>query len=100
MDDKAIVHVNEPAASMSHIRSLIPNSAQLVAVDHDFHIHGIVPSVYFVVNIPESAQDSFYSGRSYVIPKDKVTQPSSALLHAAEHFKLISSDCPCSHHNE
>ena len=102
VDDKAIVPVGEPnlpiaASSRSHNRSLVLSSAQLKALDHDFHIHGIVPSVSFVVNIPESSQDSFYSGKPYVTLKDKVIQPSSALRHAAEQYKILSTDFPNSH---
>ena len=64
VDDKAIVPVGEPnlpisAFSRSHNRSLVLTSASLKALDHDFHIHGIVPSVAFIVNIPESVNDSF-----------------------------------------
>ena len=51
------------------------------ALGHNFHVHGVVPSVTFVVNIPESANDSFYQGKAYVRLKDKVTQPSSTLRH-------------------
>ena len=37
------------------------------ALDHDFHVNDIVPSVSFVVNIPKSSQDSFYLGKAYVL---------------------------------
>ena len=29
------------------------DSPQLLALDHDFHIHGIVPSVAFFIDTPE-----------------------------------------------
>lgn len=101
VDDKAIVPVGEPdlpiaATSRKHNCSLVLNEAHLKALNHDFHIH-VVPSVAFFVDIPESAQDSFYSGKSYVILKDKVTQPSSPLRHAAEQCRMLSSDFPDSH---
>ena len=56
VDDKAIVPVGKPnlpiaASSRSHNRSMVPSSAQLKALNHNFHIHGIVPSVSFVGNI-------------------------------------------------
>ncbi len=82
------------ASSRSHNRSLVLTGASLKALDHDFHIHGIVPSVVFAVNIPESVHDSFYSGRAFVTLKDKVLQPSSAQRHAAEQCKLLSSNFP------
>ena len=99
VDDKAIVPVGEPnlpisAFSRSHNRSLVLTSASLTALDRDFHIHDIVPSVAFIVNIPESVNDSFYSGRAFVTLKDKVLQPSSALRHAAEQCKILSSHSP------
>ena len=99
VDDKAIVPVGEPecpiaASSRSHNRSLVLSSASLKALDHDFHIHGVVPSVAFAVNIPESVHDSFYSGRAFVTLKDKVLQPSSALRHAAEQCRILSSNFP------
>ena len=52
VDDKAIVPVGEPdLSSRSHNRSLVLTGASLKALDYDFHIHGIVPSVVFAVNI-------------------------------------------------
>ena len=47
--------------------------------------------------LPEFAQDSFYSWKSYVTLKDNVIQPSSALCHAAEQYKILSIDYPDSH---
>lgn len=99
VDDKVIISVGEPdlpiaATNRRHNRSLVPSTASLEALDHDFHIHGIVPSVAFFVDIPESAQDSFYSEKPYVTLKDKVIQPSSPLRHAAEQCKVLSSDFP------
>ena len=38
--------------------------------------------------------DSFYSGRAFVTLKDKVLQPSSALRHAAEQCRILSSNFP------
>ena len=67
VDDKAIVPVGEPDAPVStgvrgHNKSLSSASGPY-ALDHDFHIQGIVPSVAFVVGIPESAKDSFFQGK-------------------------------------
>ena len=55
-------------------------------LDHDFHIHGVVPSVTFIVDIPESANDSFYQGQAYACLKDKVLQPSSSLRQCRAHY--------------
>ena len=90
VDDKAIIPVGEPNAPVStgvhgHNRSLVPSEGpQVEALDHDFHLHGIVPSVAFCVDIPDNANNSFYSGQPFVINKNKFTQQSSALRHATE----------------
>ena len=53
IDDKAIVPVGEPDCPVStrvrgHNQSLVPlNGSTLLALDHDFHGHEIVPSVAF-----------------------------------------------------
>ena len=84
VNDKAIIPVGKPNCHLStgvhgHNRSLVLHTGvQLVALDHDFHVHGIVPSVCFFINIPENASDSFYRGDPFVTSKDKVSQPSSA----------------------
>ena len=95
VDDKAIIPVGEPYCPIStgvrgHNRSLVSiDGPQLLALDHDFHVHGIVPSVAFFINTPESIKDSFFSGEAMVTLKEKVTQPSSALRHARELSNII-----------
>ena len=87
VDDKAIIPVGEPSCPVStgvrgHNRPV--DGPQNCALDHDFHVHGIVPSVSFIVDIPISAKDSFFQGKACVTLKDKVSQPSSALRHTSE----------------
>lgn len=100
VDDKAIVPVGEPGAPVSsgvrgHNKSLVTNSrSKNLALDHDFHVFGIVPSVAFVVDIPSLAQDSFFQGMPYVTVKDKVTQPSSALRHSCELKMILEKEAP------
>ena len=95
VDDKAVVPVGGPDCFIStgvcgHNRSLVPlNGHQLQALDHDFHLFGIVPSVAFFIDVPDNASDSFFRGATFVTNKDKVTQPSSALRHSAEMKSLI-----------
>lgn len=68
--------------------------ALLVALEHDFHVHGVVPSVALVISIPESSCDFFHCGQVYVANKNKVTQPSSALRHASElSATLLAEGC-------
>ena len=57
VDDKAIVPVGEPGCAESngvrgHNRSLVPlDGHTLLALDHNFCVHGIVPSVVFLADI-------------------------------------------------
>ena len=52
--------------------------------DHDFTKFSLIPSVSFIINIPESIEGSWYEGAVHVGYKDAVLQPSSALRHATE----------------
>ena len=94
-DDKAVIPIGEPnkpiaSVNRSHNRSLTATSeSTLLALDHDFHICGFVPSVIFDIHIPENPKDSFYQGLPHIILKDKIFQPSSALRHATETLQLL-----------
>lgn len=75
VDDKAIVPIDEPNCPIStgvceHNRSLVCSGSQLLALDHDFHNHGIVPSVAFFIDIPKCISDSFFRGITSVTNKD------------------------------
>ena len=69
VDDKAIIPVGEPECPVStgvrgHNRSMVISSTsvkELQALDHDFHVAGVVPSVAFFPNIPTHAKDSFWT---------------------------------------
>ena len=89
VDDNCIVPVGEPGDLIStgvhpHSHSLALKASKLVPIDHNFHIHRIVASVAFFVNIPVSANDSFFQGKPFVTVKDKVTQRSNILCHTVE----------------
>ncbi len=100
VDDKAIIPVGEPQCPVStgvrgHNRSFVMSStsmSQLKALDHDFHVAGIVPSVAFFPTVPSHARDSFFSGSVFVTLKDKVLQPSHAFRHTAELTKIIKTN--------
>ena len=51
---------------------------------HVFTKFSLIPSVSFIINIPESIEGSWYEGAVHVGYKDAVLQPSSALRHATE----------------
>ena len=94
LDDKAIIPVGEPEHPVStgvrsHHGGLVSADQKIVALDHDFHVAGLVPSVCFRINIPESDHDSFYNGTVHVTLKDKVLQPSSPLRHATETIDIV-----------
>ena len=95
VDDKATIPIGDPGCPLStgvrgHDCSLVSLSGpQLHALDHDFHVYGIVPSVAFVVDTPENPTDSIFSGQPFVVCKDKITQPSSALRHSTELTSII-----------
>ena len=73
-----------------HNRSIVPiDGPQVQALDHDFHVHGIVPSVAFFVDMPEDDSGTFFRGHTFVTNKDKVTQPSHAMRHAAKVTNLV-----------
>ena len=97
LDDKAIVPVGEPGHPVStgvrsHHGGLVSADKKIVALDHDFHVAGLVPSVCFSINIPESDHDSFYNGCVHVTLKDKVLQPSSPLRHASETIHIVRNN--------
>jgi len=88
VDDKANIPIGDPGCPLAtgvggHNHSLVSlDGPCLLALDHDFHVHGVVPSVASFVNTPEKATDSFFDGQAFVTNKDKVTKPSSALYNA------------------
>jgi hypothetical protein len=90
LDDKAVIPLGEPGRPVgtgvrAHSKSLTTaNTQTLLALDHDFHIHGVIPSVCLVGQIPESSSDSFYHGQAFVTVKNKVFQPSNAARHGTE----------------
>ena len=88
VDDKAIIPVGEPALPISNVRrhgkSITVGGNDLMALDHDFHVAGMVPSVALFVDIPTNAEESFYTGCLNVKVKDKIFQPSSPMRHGAE----------------
>ncbi|XP_038063361.1 uncharacterized protein LOC119734068 [Patiria miniata] len=96
LDDKAVVPVGEPHAPVStgvraHGKSLTSADPERAtkALDHDFHVCGLVPSVTFHADIPEGPRDSFYNGDVYVRIKNKIFEPSTAQRHACEVIDLL-----------
>lgn len=57
--------------------------------DHDFTRFSMVPSVCFLIDIPESIEDSWYTGRVFVGLKESAFEPSSPARHSAELYSLM-----------
>ena len=57
--------------------------------DHDFTKFSIVPSVSFIVQIPETMESSWYDGLVHVGYKDAVLEHSTALRHASELYSIL-----------
>ena len=98
LDDKAIVPVGEPHCPVStgvrgHRKSFVTvNGPQNNSLDHCFHIHGIVLSVSFMVDILLSEKDPFFYGKACVVLKGKVSQPSSPLRDATELIRTLEKE--------
>ena len=77
-DDKAIFPIGEPDLPIltgvrGHQRSLVPaGGSKVVALGHDFHVQGIVPSVVLFVSIPDNIYGKFYRGKVVVTLKIKL----------------------------
>ena len=69
VDDKCIIPVVVSDGAVStgvrgHNRSFVTiDGPQLQVLDHDFHVHGNVPSIAFFIDVPESNSDSFFRCR-------------------------------------
>jgi hypothetical protein len=93
-DDKAIMPVGEPG--QPGLTGARPRNGGIdldpknnIALDHDLHVAGIVPSVCLIIDVPENSKDSFYSGKVHVTIKEKLFEPSSPLQHSAETVSIV-----------
>ena len=96
MDDKAKIAIGElrtPEAATSHNRrALTKSDIILEASDHNYHSVNITPSVILSYEIPNSPQESFYSGQIYVSLKDSVYHGSDPLRHIVELCAVLESN--------
>jgi hypothetical protein len=93
-DDKHKVAIGESVATSTGVRNrqtLVPENGILAACDHDFTKLSITPSVIFLCDVPEEIMGSFYNGSVYVLYKDTVFEPSSAIRHCTEFFNILSN---------
>ena len=71
---------------------VIYTSSNIHALDHVFHVAGIILSLALSPHIPKEACDSFFSVSVFITLKDKVLQPSIALCHSTELCSIIKSN--------
>ena len=96
LDDKHRVKVGEPgfpvAAAERGRRVLVGHDSAFQVGDHDFTRMSIVPSVCFAINIPDSIDLSWYTGRVFVGLKEAIFEPSSPSRHIAELYDIVSTN--------
>ena len=95
IDDKHTIKVGEPgfplAAAERGREVVVSTSDTFVVGDRDFSKFKITPSVTLLVDIPDTSEVSFYTGQVFFIGlKDSVFEPSSAIRHATELYKILS----------
>ena len=95
LDDKHNVPVGKqgyPVASVERGKKVLVWVDRAFEVgDHDFTHCSLTPSVTLVINILDSIEGYFYSGRLYVGVKDSIFQPSSPHRHATELNSLLTA---------
>lgn len=92
LDDKHRVKVGEPGFPEAAARRvLVQRDTAFEVGDHDFTRMSIVPSVCFVIDIPESIESSWYTGKVFVSLKEAIFEPSSPPRHVAELYDIVLS---------
>ncbi|XP_019864157.1 PREDICTED: uncharacterized protein LOC109593572, partial [Amphimedon queenslandica] len=93
VDDKHKVKVGEPgfpvASAERGRRVAVRADENFVVGDHDFKKFGLIPSVTFIIKIPDEICGSWYDGKVYVGLKDSVFEPSSPIRHMTELYQTI-----------
>ncbi len=66
IDDKHKIKVGEPSCPVASAergrRVLVRSDERFVVSDHDFTKFGLIPSVIFIIDIPEEISESWYHG--------------------------------------
>ena len=93
LDEKHKVNVGEPgnpvAAAERGKKVLVGGRETFAVSDHDFCKFSIVPSVDFIMDVPEVIDEPWYRGSVFVGYKDAVYEPSSAIRHMTELFSIV-----------
>lgn len=92
LDDKHKIKVGEPnfpvASAERGRRVPVAVNESFQAGDHDFTKFGMIPSVSFIIDIPDTIG---YTGQVHVGIKDSVFEPSSPIRHACELYNTLTS---------
>ena len=95
VDDKHRAKVGElgfHVAAAERGRRVIVGLDSLMEVgDHDFTHFSVIPSVTFILDIPDSVEESWYRGQIIVCVKESAFEPSSPFRHCAELCNVVSS---------
>ena len=93
MDDKAKIPIGEPstpeAVTTHNRRALSTKKETQKASDHNYHVGNFTPSVNLVCAIPETIDESFYTGQIHVGIKDSVFEPSNSMRHVVELLSIL-----------
>ena len=93
LDDKHRIKVGEPGQPNAAVergrRVLVDRNETFEVSDHDFCKFSIIPSVSFVLDIPEEFDQSWYRGTVHIGYKDAVFELSSALRHVTELHSIL-----------
>ena len=93
LDDKHQIKIGEPnypvAAAERGRRVIVAENNIFEVGDHDFTKFSVIPSVSFIITIPETLEGSWYEGEVFVGYKDAVFEPSSALHHVTELHSIL-----------
>ena len=95
VDDKHRAKVGEPgfpvAAAERGRRVIVGLDSSMEVGDHDFTHFSVIPSVSFVLDIPEAVEESWYRGQVMVSVKESAFEPSSPICHCTELCNVLTS---------
>ena len=100
LDDKHRIKTGEPGYPVAAVergrKVIMSRNSSFDVADHDFTKFSIVPSVCFFVDIPDSIEESWYRGKTFIGYKDAVFEPSSPQRHITELYSILKSNCQVS----
>ena len=83
---------NFPVVALPHGRwKLVANNESFKVGDHDSSAFSSIPVVILINDIPESADKSWYHGKTWVGIKITATKPSTALLNGTEIANVLKA---------